>query len=299
MITPGRTEDRGDEALVRLASAALAPRRVDGLVERFGTPAAAVRAIDRGAASVPEHVRRSIGVPADVRRAELRELDTSFSTPRRAGDGGAPAAWSRLVRFPAAPRWLYVRGQLPDAPTIAIVGTRTCTAYGSDLAVGYGRVAAAAGWVVASGMARGIDGAAHRGALDGGGDTIAVLGSGVDVVYPRRHRGLYDEILGSGAIVSEFPPGTRPDGWRFPTRNRIISALADIVLVVEAGVTGGALITARIALDQGVPVFATPGDVDRQVSIGTNHLIRDGAFPVFDPDDLGRTLELITPFTAS
>lgn len=293
--------ERCEDALLRLASSALAPRRVDRLVERFGSARGAVRAIEQGRTDLSPAVRVAVSVPAEERRAELRRLGVDFSTPRpsKGATGRDTPAWERLARFPGAPRWLYVRGSLPDAPSVAIVGTRTCTAYGAELAKGYGRAAASAGWAVVSGMARGIDGAAHRGALDGCGTTVAVLGSGVDVVYPRRHRGLHDEIVAAGAVVSEFPPGTRPDAWRFPTRNRIISALADIVLVVEAGETGGALITARIALDQGVPVFATPGDVDREVSKGTNRLIRDGAFPVFDPDDLARTLELVTPFAAS
>jgi DNA processing protein len=149
---------------------------------------------------------------------------------------------------------------------------------------------------VVSGLARGIDRAAHVGAVTAGGTCVAVLGSGIDVTYPREHVRLRSDILeGGGAIVSEYPPGTRPDGWRFPTRNRIIAGSADAVVVVEAGETGGALITARIAVDYGVPVFAPPGDIDRPASIGTNQLIRDGAFPIFGADDLRRTLDLITP----
>lgn len=277
------------DAMLRLAFGGLGPGRVDRLVGRLGSVDAVVRAIERGATDVPPAIRVLVQVPADERRRQLAAAGVVFATP----DGGA--VWTRLTRFPDTPRWLFVRGEWPVRPVVSIVGTRTCTAYGEDLAQEYGSTAADAGWLVVSGMAKGIDGAAHRGALAGGGPTVAVLGSGIDVVYPRRHRALHDEILRVGAVMSEYPPGTRPDAWRFPTRNRIISALADVVLVVEAGETGGALITARLALDQGVPVFATPGDVDRIASAGTNRLIRDGAFPVFDGDDLRQVLDLIVP----
>lgn len=123
-----------------------------------------------------------------------------------------------------------------------------------------------------------------------------VLGSGIDVVYPRSHRALHTSVLETGGVViSEFPPGTPPEGWRFPTRNRIIAGLSDVLLVVEAGLKGGALITARVALDYGVPVYAVPGDIDRVASVGTNLLIRDGAFPIFGPDDLAEVLGLLGP----
>jgi DNA processing protein len=178
-----------------------------------------------------------------------------------------------------------------ERPAIALVGSRSATAYGLDLAQRYGYVAAQAGWDVVSGLARGIDAAAHRGAIDGGtvgsGRCVGVLGCGIDVVYPSGNRRLYQQVVERGGVlVSEYPPGIRPDGWRFPTRNRIIAGLGDVVLVVEASQKGGALITARIALDYGVPVYAVPGDVDRDTSTGTNGLIRDGAFPVFGPEDL-------------
>lgn len=288
MTPPSDTAD----AWLQFAHGGLSPRRVESLLTRFGSPGGAVSAITRGRASVTDHVRRAVGIPATQRRDELAELSAEFQL------AGVSHLWARLNRFPSGPRWLFTKGSVPDRPVIAIVGTRTCTAYGEELAEGYGEAAARSGWLVVSGMAKGIDGSAHRGAIAGGGSTLAVLGSGVDVVYPRCHRTLYGRILETGAVVSEYPPRTRPDAWRFPTRNRIISALADIVLVVEAAQTGGALITAGLALEQGVPVFATPGDVDRSSSAGTNRLIRDGAFPVFDPDDLARVLELVVPFTA-
>jgi DNA processing protein len=280
------------DALIQLAFGGLAPRTVDKVLRTFGSPENAVDAIAAGFADLPRQLEEEIAVPACERRVALEHLGVTWVS---AEDDAFPR---RLNRFDGAPRWLFVRGHVDQGPSIAIVGTRTCTAYGIELAEVYGRVAAEAGWNVVSGLAKGIDHAAHSGAVKAGGRCHAVLGSGIDVIYPRRHAELYHSIPNTGgAVCSEFPPGTRPDAWRFPTRNRIIAGMADVVLVVEAGHKGGALITARIALDYGVPVFASPGDVDRPASAGTNGLIRDGAFPVFDGDDLAEVLALITPLT--
>ncbi len=189
---------------------------------------------------------------------------------------------------------LWSLGTLSSLPAIAVVGTRRATRYGLDLAVGFGAAIARSGWSTVSGLARGIDAAAHRGCLGLGGHAVAVLGCGVDVCYPRDNRGIYDGILAShGAIVSEYPPGTRPDRWRFPARNLIMAAMSHAVVVVEAGVTGGALITARLAAELGRPVFVVPGDVDRVMSEGCNRLIRDGAHPVFGAADLVEELSLV------
>jgi len=189
---------------------------------------------------------------------------------------------------------LYVVGHLSAAPAVSVVGTRQCTRYGIDLAERFGRVISTAGWTVVSGLARGIDAAAHRGCLATDGHAVAVLGSGIDVCYPRENRPIYDGIVQSeGAIVSEYPPGTPPDRWRFPARNRIIAAISVAVVVVEAARTGGALITARLAAEIGRPVFVVPGDVDRPASEGCNMLIRDGAHPVLGSGDLIEELGLI------
>ena len=189
---------------------------------------------------------------------------------------------------------LYLVGELTSEPGVAVVGTRRCTRYGIDLADRFGRAISGAGWSVVSGLARGIDAAAHRGCLAVDGHGVAVLGSGVDVCYPNENRALYDGILSlKGAIVSEYPPGTPPDRWRFPARNRIIAALSVAVVVVEAARTGGALITARLAAEIGRPVFAVPGDVDRPASEGCNLLLRDGAHPVLGAGDLIEELSLI------
>jgi DNA processing protein len=204
-------------------------------------------------------------------------------------DEGYPAGLFDLE----SPPTLYVLGETTTAPAVAVVGTRKSTRYGMTLAEAFGRALADAGWTTVSGLARGIDAAAHRGTLDAEGEAVAVLGSGIDVIYPAEHRGIYHQILERGAVMSEYPPGTPPDRWRFPARNRLIAAIASAVVVVEAGHKGGALITARLAAELGRPVFALPGDVDRPASKGCNLLIRDGAFPVLGVADLIAELELV------
>lgn len=189
---------------------------------------------------------------------------------------------------------LWVLGELGESPGVAVVGTRRCTRYGVDLAERFGGAIARAGWTTVSGLARGIDAAAHRGCLRLSGHAVAVLGSGVDHCYPRENQPIYDQVVASGgAIVSEYPPGTPPDRWRFPARNRIIAAMSAAVVVVEAAATGGALITARLGAEMGRPVFVVPGDVDRKTSEGCNRLIRDGAHPVLGSADLLEELSLI------
>lgn len=190
------------------------------------------------------------------------------------------------------PIWLI--GELHTAPGVAVVGTRRCTRYGVDLAESFGAAIGRAGWTTVSGLARGIDTASHRGCLRISGHAVAVLGSGIDHCYPRENKPMYDEIVATGgAIVSEYPPGTPPDRWRFPARNRIIAAMSAAVVVVEAAATGGALITARLGAEMGRPVFVVPGDVDRVTSEGCNRLIRDGAHPVLGSADLLEELGLI------
>jgi DNA processing protein len=193
-----------------------------------------------------------------------------------------------------SPPTLYVLGETSTAPAVAVVGTRRSTRYGTTLAEAFGHALGGAGWTTVSGLARGIDSAAHRGTLRGGGEAVAVLGSGIDVVYPAENTDLYLGIIdGHGAVMSEYPPGTPPDRWRFPARNLIIAAIASAVVVVEAGEKGGALITARLGAELGRPVFVVPGDVDRPASMGCNRLIRDGAHPVLGVDDLIAELGLV------
>lgn len=159
----------------------------------------------------------------------------------------------------------------------AVVGARKCSEYGRQAAFRTGKAFAELGIVTVSGMAAGIDGTAHRGALSGGGGTIAVLGCGPDVCYPEANYELYNQILKNGLIVSEYPPGTKPKPWQFPRRNRIIAALSSSVVVAEAGENSGAAITAVRAAEMGIDVFALPGNITSPCSAGTNRLIRDGA----------------------
>jgi DNA processing protein len=197
-----------------------------------------------------------------------------------------------LTSLPDAPPWLFVRGTIPPGPAVAVVGSRRATRYGLELARRIGRTVGGSGWPVVSGLALGVDAAAHEGCLEAGGTAVAVLGSGIDVWYPRGNRRLGERILDSGgAVASEFGPGITPEPWRFPFRNRIISGLASVVIVVEAAVRSGALITAHLAVAHGREVMAVPGDIDRLTSAGCNLLIRDGAHPVTNLDDLVETIE--------
>ena len=200
----------------------------------------------------------------------------------------------RLKNIYDPPLLLYVRGRLPvidEEAVISAVGTRSCTPYGVKCAEKLGAGLAACGAVVCSGLARGIDTAAIRGALRGGGQVIGVLGNGLDVAYPSENRYLYEDVASAGALISEYPPGTAPVGRHFPIRNRIISGLAVAVLVVEAPPRSGALITAETALEQGRDVFAVPGPIDAESSVGCNRLIRDGAGVASEAWDLLREYE--------
>ena len=199
---------------------------------------------------------------------------------------------ARLRGIFEPPCLLYVKGTLPafdEEVAVAMVGTRSCTPYGTSSAekIAYGL--AKQGALVVSGAARGIDSAAHRGALRAGGVTIAVLGNGLDVVYPEENAGLYRDIAATGALLSEYPPGTAAEGWHFPIRNRIISGLCLATVVVEAPLErSGALITANTALEQGRDVFAVPGPIDASASRGCNRLIADGAGLVSESWDILR-----------
>ena len=205
-------------------------------------------------------------------------------------DAGYPA---RLRAIHDPPPGLFVRSsrdlELGERPVAAIVGARACSSYGSSVAQTLARELAAAGVVVVSGLARGVDAAAHRGAL-ASGLTIAVLGCGIDRDYPRAHAGMAAEISAKGWIVSEYAPGVEPAPWRFPARNRIVAGLADATIVVEARERSGALITADLALDEGREVLAVPGEITSRLSRGTNHLLRVGATPVTCTADVLRVL---------
>jgi DNA processing protein len=192
----------------------------------------------------------------------------------------------REIADPPIVLWAQGRVEALGATQVAIVGARAATPAGIAIASGLARDLAGAGVTVVSGLARGVDGAAHHGALLGGGETVAVLGCGVDVVYPKEHRGLTRRIIESGVVVSAFPPGTPPRAHHFPLRNRIISGLSKAVVVIEASDRSGSLITARMAMDQNRDVLAVPGGVLSGQSRGCHGLIRDGARLVESVNDI-------------
>jgi DNA processing protein len=200
----------------------------------------------------------------------------------------------RLKEINQPPPVLYLHGAIlpEDHFSVAIVGTRRVTPYGRQVAEEIGSSLAANGITIVSGLARGVDSIAHQAALRAGGRTLAVLGSGVDKIYPPEHRTLAKQLTGSGAVISDYAPGTPPESSNFPPRNRIISGLSMAVVVVEAGRTSGALITAEFAVEQGREVFAVPGNIFAQQSKGTNKLIQQGAHPVLSTQDILQVLNL-------
>jgi DNA processing protein len=195
---------------------------------------------------------------------------------------------SKLKNIPDPPPYLYYRGDLGifEQPSLAIVGSRRPSDYGLRMAARIAGELASAGVVIISGLAYGVDGAAHQATLDAGGKTAAVFGCGLDIVYPSGHRALAARIAESGCLLSEFAKGVRPERFNFPVRNRIVAGLADGVLVVEAGEKSGALVTAGIALEQGKDILALPGSVDCALSYGPNSLIKQGAVTVTSADDI-------------
>lgn len=268
------------ELLPALALALLpgvGPVRWQALVE--GAEGDADRALAR---ATPPHAR-AIAL-ADAGRA----LDRAGRAGIRPVVLGATAYPAALLDLPDPPPVLWQLGDpslLDRAPRVAVVGTRSATPYGLRAARALCDALAAAGACIVSGMARGVDGVAHERALEAGAPTVAVLGTGADVPFPTDHRALHRELARRALLVSEQPPGARATRGTFPRRNRIIAALADLTIVVEAGVRSGALITAGVALDLGRPVAALPGPVDAPASVGCNALLRDGAHVIASPAD--------------
>jgi DNA processing protein len=209
------------------------------------------------------------------------------------GDDAYPAEFEQDLAPPAV---LFARGALPlvDAPRVAIIGTRRCTGVGAGFARELGAELTEAGVVIVSGLALGIDGAAHRGVLDATGAPVGVVGSGLDIVYPQRHRTLWEAVAEQGVLLSEAPLGARPLGWRFPARNRLIAALADLLVVVESHDAGGSMLTVEEALARDVPVMAVPGSVRSPSASGVNRLLSDGCHPVRDATDVLIALGLTT-----
>ncbi|MCX5849992.1 MAG: DNA-processing protein DprA [Deltaproteobacteria bacterium] len=226
----------------------------------------------------------------DKVKAELELLSKNYINIITYQDELYPA---KLLNIYDRPPFIYVRGNLSkDDINIAIVGSRLASTYGKYTTERISRELALKGVTVVSGMARGIDSAAHRGAISAHGRTIAILGSGLDVIYPPENKKLFADIIQNGAVISEFPLGTPPRSANFPARNRIISGMSYGVVIVEAGEKSGSLITARLALEQGREVFAVPGSIDSAGSRGTNKLIKQGAKLIENTDDI---LEEILP----
>ncbi len=260
------------------------------LLDRFGTPDGVFAASPAEIASVGRispKLAAALHTLADDPTAD----DVIALCRKRSVDillEGRDTYPSLLSRIDDPPGLLFVRGTLlpQDSLSVAIVGARHATAYGLKVAEQFGAGLARAGYTVVSGLARGIDAAAHRGAIKAGGRTIAVLGSGVLNVYPPEHADLAREVIDSGALISELPPLTDPNAGTFPQRNRIVSGLSLGVVVVQAADRSGALITARLATEQGREVFAVPGPIDCRMSRGCHGLIRDGAKLVASVDDI-------------
>jgi DNA processing protein len=259
----------------------IGPRTANQLLDRFGSPAQ-VFAASRGALEAsgvkPEAVRELHDSEIlEKAGAEIERLEQLGATVITLADEDYPPLLREIYDPPIA---LYLRGDLKRAcerPCLAVVGSRRCSTYGINAAASLARDLAAQGLTIVSGMARGIDAAAHRGALEAAGLTIAVVGTGLETTYPKEHKKLEGEIAASGAVISEFPLGTPPLPQNFPYRNRVLSGLCFGVLIVEAAEHSGSLITARLAYEQGREVFAVPGNITSQTSFGPNYLIKDGA----------------------
>ena len=275
----------------------IGPAKFRRLVESLGSTEAAWKArpallaeagLDRRAIESMVATRPRVDLEREMEK--LRRLGVKLLTLE---DPDYPPPLRNIADPPPV---LYLRGELlpGDELAVAVVGTRMPTVYGRQAAELFARGLAENGVTVVSGLAKGIDTHAHRAALEAGGRTIAILGSGLDIIYPSENRKLAAEIVERGALVSEFPLGTQPDGVNFPRRNRIISGLSFASLVVEAGETSGALITAEFALEQGRDVFAVPGNIFSPASRGPNRLILEGAKPACELRDLLEELKLDT-----
>lgn len=276
--------------------AGLGPRRLAVLNQALGSPEKVWCGSEKDLLAVPGIPRKVI----DELLTKRKRLNPEKEVQKLRDQGikilfsDEPVYPPRLQHIFDPPGVLYLKGN-PDVlqkPMLAIVGARKASYYGTAVAENIARDITRAGLVVVSGMARGIDTAAHRGALGVSGQTVAVLGCGVDVIYPRENRRVMAEIIEQGAVISEFPPGTAPVAGNFPQRNRLISGLSEGVLIIEAAEKSGSLITADMALEQGRDVFAVPGQVTNPLNRGTHRLIKQGARLVEDAGDILEELGL-------
>lgn len=274
------------------------PVRVRQLLERFGSlreaweapsTALAEAGLDRRALRSLTEARRRVDLEAEL--ARLDKLGIAVLTWE---DDDYPGLLAQLRAIDHAPPVIYLRGSLAETDdwSLAVVGTRSVSAYGRQVTHQLAVDLAAAGLTIVSGLARGVDAEAHQAALEVGARTLAVLACGLDTIYPPEHRGLAAEIVQQGAVMSAFPLGTKPLAANFAARNRMMAGLARGVLVCEAGEKSGALITAGYALEQGREVFAVPGNITARGSTGANRLIQDGAQPVMTARDVLDVLDL-------
>ncbi|HEU5170115.1 MAG TPA: DNA-processing protein DprA [Gemmatimonadales bacterium] len=282
--------DRERAARIALAlTPGVGAARLDLLVKAFGS--------GYGALEAPlARLRATPGVTLALATAVAAQTigEAERAIERTAAQGGVvllpddPDFPKVLRDIPDPPTLLFARGrrELLGRPALAVVGSRDHTPYGGEVCRAIAAHAAGAGVVVVSGMARGLDALAHGAALDGGGDTIGVLGNGLGVIYPAANRSLYERVSERGLLLTEFPPGEKPNAGSFPRRNRLIAGLARATVIVEAAAGSGALITAGAALDQGGDVIAVPGPITSPTSVGCNRLIRDGAAPLTELEDL-------------
>jgi len=277
-----------DELIFVISLPKMTRRTALNLISMFGTPAGVIEAISK--CRVPSAFSQNLSEWLNAAR-KYRSGD-SLSALKSKGIGavvlGEDSYPKLLSELTDPPLILFFRGTLPasDSICIAVVGSRNPTPYGMEVSRKLGRELAGAGICVVSGAALGIDSAAHAGALESRGFTVAVLGCGVDVVYPPVNRLLLADISKRGCLISEYPPGTKPEKFRFPERNRIIAGMCTGVVVVEAGKTSGALITAEFALSENREVFAVPGPIFSPKSAGTNLMIKSGAVPVTCTEDV-------------
>ncbi|WP_299024645.1 DNA-processing protein DprA [uncultured Thermanaerothrix sp.] len=269
--------------------------RMRALLERFGT-------LERAWQAPPEALRAA-GIPSRLieailearQRLRLEEIEDALTQQQIRVITWEDEDYPFLLKnIDQPPPVLYLKGTLlpADQVAVAVVGTRQVSAYGRRVTEHLAMVLAQHGVTVVSGLARGVDALAHEAALNAGGRTLAVLGNGVDVIYPPEHQRLAARIGLQGALLSDYPPGTPPEATNFPPRNRIISGLALATVVVEAGEKSGALITATFAAEQGREVFAVPGNITSPASKGTNRLIANGARPLLQPEDVLEVLDL-------
>ncbi|HEY4101283.1 MAG TPA: DNA-processing protein DprA [Gemmatimonadales bacterium] len=275
----------------------LGARRIGRLLSRFGSARAVLAASSRDLAA---QLGMTPAATTSITSASARQALAILATAEQHGqqilvpaDDEFPAT---LRSIPDPPVLLFVRGTL-DAlrrPAVAIVGSRSHSGYGAEVAATMANAAAHAGIVVVSGMARGLDAVAQNTALDVGGMSIGVLGTGADIVYPLENRSLFDRIVGNGLLLTEHPPGEQAFRGAFPRRNRLISGLARVLVVIEAAAGSGTLVTVTSALEQGREVLVVPGPITSRTSVGTNQLLRDGATPLLAPDDLLRAFGLVS-----